>query len=351
MRLLPVAVVVACAPGCGSRNDATSGADARADDAPMADAPETRVDAPEVLDSVCGGPSPSCVTAPTTLLPIPDTSDFANMARVGNTLYVSTYEIANNGSPYVAAGRIVAVDLTTGDAANLLPATLSYSVWGANGAAYAVEDAASATIWRIQPGTAPVALLTSIPYPRVATADATHVYWSERLDSTTDVIKRRALGGGTSETIMNCATAWSLAVDDTYVYCAEFGQNLYRALKTGGDRTPIAGSTYPYTAMIGCAGTLYTTNAGEQQVYAVPTPTGPASSFATVTGIGRFYGVTATQQHLYVTTLGPTMYKISRADASYVPLTATADSESNPLVWNGQLLYLARDIGVQRCVD
>jgi hypothetical protein len=275
------------------------------------------------------------------------------MIVVEDTLYISTFDLENPGSgPEVVAGRVIAVDLVGGTQVTLLPGTIDYSLWAADGWAYAAEySTASGTIWRFKPGTAPTALITGRPNIRVVTADATHVYWAEKLDSTTDVVKRQLISGGAVETVMNCRSAWALSLDDQNVYCEEFDHNLLRAPKTGASALPIATSNYAYAGMVRCAQSLYATNVGTKTIQQVPMPDGPGTTFATVDGIGRFYGIAATAAHFYVTPLAVGIVRVSRTDATYDVIAPDEASEGTPVVWNGQLFYYNRDIGVRRCVD
>jgi hypothetical protein len=363
MNVLAAVVIVVgmCLPGCSGcsdpavlRIDGAAADISNEPDSALPDAVVAEEDAPAAVDTYCVGTSPSCTTAPTTVLsaPISNEHRLSNMAIVEDTLYMSTADLENPGSGFeVVAGRVTSVDLVGGTQATLLPGTVEYSVWAADGWLYAAEYTANGTIWRLKPGVAPVALVTGRPTPHVVTADATHVYWTETLDSTTDVVKRRLISGGTVETVMNCRSAWALIVDDLNVYCEEFNQSLLRAPKAGATAVSIASSSYPYTGMVRCAQSLYATNVGQLTIQAVPMPDGPGSTFATVDGIGRFYGIAASAAHFYATPLAAGIVRVSRADATYDVIAPDEASEGTPVLWNGQLFFYNRDIGVRRCVD
>jgi hypothetical protein len=272
------------------------------------------------------------------------------MVRIDDTLYVSTYEV---NSSEITGARIIAANLVSGTQSMLIPGTRSYILGTGAGWAYAAEtDVATGSIWRFKPGTSPVELVAARPYMRAVIADDSYVYWAER-PSATDVIVRRAIAGGPIEAVMECAQAWTLEIDTQNVYCANFDHNVFRAPKTGPSGVSIAYSTYPISGMIRCGSDLFITNMGEPKVDRVPTPDGPKAPFAAVPEVGRFLGIVATANDFYVSAFGMSLgvYRFERSTAQYQLLVPGDSAEFSPVTWNGELLYLARDLGVRRCVD
>jgi hypothetical protein len=347
-------------PGCGAcgnkeqeRVDAVAViVDGQDVDAPFdasSDAPaDASVDASVVMfEPPCSSTSPSCTTPPVTFLSITQPKWVGNMARVEESLYVSTYDLVNG---QVVATEVIEANLVNGTQTSLLTGTtVSHWMSSARGWAYAAETGTpNGSIWRFRPGVAPTQIITGRSLRGAVTADADYLYWAETTSNGTFVV-RRLIAGGTIDVVMPCASAWNLAVDDQWVYCATFEHNIFRAPKTGTTATSIAYSTYPIGAMILCGADLFFTNLGQEIVYRVPTPFGPESAFATVASVGRFYSMTASAGHFYTT--GNGVYRIDRSTAQYQQIVSTETSESTPIVWKGQLFYFSRDLGVRRCVD
>ena len=355
--------------GCGGCNHHPLAGDARLADgavdsatAPLDGAPDAAAvaDAANEPDAACvtytpdaasAVASPACTSGATTYVDF-GASVASNIVMAGSTLYASVYDTASPGGA-VTAGRVVAIDLTSGTQSVVLSTTgEAFYLSRANGWIFATDSGADASIWRWRNGEAPVAVLQHRAYLGAVTADDTDMFWNEAGSGSTqaNVIQEQPLCGGTITTLITgCVNSLGLVNDAQHVYCAAFGQDVYEAPKDGSSAAMgIAYDSYPWTSMILVGDTLFATDGGDLTIHKIPTPAGPVSTFASTFTMARFYGLAASDAYLYGTASSG-VYRISRATGAYKQLT-TDSTRAAPVLWNGQLFYLTPST-LRRCTD
>ena len=358
-----VALMLALLSGCNHHAAArdASGAPAAMDAALADGAPDAALDAADAPgpDAACPGytsdapgpvASPACTSGATMYADF-GTSLTTNMVRVGSTLYAGVYDTAGPGGA-VTAGRVMAIDLDSGAQSMVLSRSgAAYHMSTANDWVFAAESGTDGSIWRWRDGEAPAAVLTHRSTLGAVTADATYMYWNEAPSGSVDanLIQRQPLCGGPIDTLIaGCTSTLGLVSDGQHAYCASFGHDVYAAAADGSSSGTIAYSSYPWTSLILVDSTLYGTDVGDLTIHAIPTPGGPATTFASTTTGGRFLGLAASDAYLYATSTGG-IYRIDRANGAYTQLTSDS-AEAYPVLWHGQLFYLTRS-AIMRCTD
>jgi hypothetical protein len=325
--------------------------DASADDA-AADAAIDAVEADAMIDASIDAPidaamstSPACGHAPRVLFDVAP-SRIGNIARSGDTLYTSGYDLDTSNQPTNV--RVFAIDLVTrqqiGTAIPMVGAT---DLWEVDGDVFAA-DVGGGTIWRLHPGAAPVAVVTGRVRPGVVASDGTYLYWSE---AQPNVIQRRLLSGGAVQQVMACDGARNLFIDGNDLYCAPFAQNMWRGPKDGSAMpVAIASSTYEFVSTIRDGNTLYFVDLSPNPgLFKVPMPDGPEQPIKTLTGPARYTGLAATGDFFYTT--GSTLRRLDRVTSTSTVIYNNPFTEFDPLLWNDELVFVEQDSQVKYCVD
>lgn len=284
------------------------------------------------------------------------------MAIAGDVLYVAAYNPND-----VADNVVLALDPATGAsvATPLLPAA-GAAVWAASDAAYAAENRANGSIWRLVPGQSPVELITGRASPFVVTSDSTYVYWNEG-----STIERRLIAGGAVEQVMTgCTNPFRLLVDASDVYCLAFqAGDVFHSPKDGSSAATTIpylggpGERYPAETLVQDATNLYLANFyNNPQVWSGPSPDGPLQKVTQSPDVGRYLGLDVTTKHFYVSNIEGYVEEIDRATHAVHKITILDNAmygkpDRDPIVWRGQLLVEASDYTsagnryVLHCVD
>lgn len=346
MKLLGLVVM----GGCSSAAHGLADARIEVRDSPV----DTVVDAtPDALPDAAISTSPRCTTTPSILI---DTSPrvIGNIARAGDTLYVSGYQTDNTT---VSDNALIAIDLTTGVAATPIVQSAQVQLWPAGDNVYMSEYRPDGTIWQLHPGAAPVALVQHLATPTVITADGDYVYWA----STSNVVQRRLIAGGPIEMVMPCTDASRLVIDGTDIYCAA-GQYVTRALKAGGsipDEITTMITNYPIVSMIKDGASLYYATLDPfPDLMQINTTTSSASVFYKSPNPGRYTGLAASSDFFYITNqFAGGLQRIERTTHAVETIVVDTGVFLDPVIWNQHVYYesqnpqLSGERYVMQCVD
>jgi hypothetical protein len=337
--------------GCSSQHAAVdSGTDARNADADIGDdaAPDALFDAS--IDAPSFVASPACTTTPSIMFDSM-TRQIGNIARSGNTLYVSAYAVVNSTATDPV---IIPIDLTTGTAGTAFIPDHPVALWVGGGDVYASERADDGTIWRLHDGGSPVALVQHLPTPTVVTSDDAYVYWGE----VSGLVKRRALAGGAITPVTTCDPSRELVIRGDQLYCAYNGF-VFRTAKEGAGQPIYMSSTatqYPIAEMIQDGSIYYITLDPMPDIFTVDTTTDAAVRLNQLTSIGRYYGIATSSDYFYISE-GSGLRRMSRSTFASTVIAPATGAQANPIVWNGQLYFAMmnqQDPGlhyVMHCID
>jgi hypothetical protein len=335
-------VSVACSKEDAASKDAMPSEDARV--------PDSGGDAPPDAPPDAGPPAASTCAATASILVDVAPSRVGQIARVGDTLYVAAYDYDNADlNP-----RVLAYDLTTGtpSASPFFLTQIRPQLWPGDGEVW-VSDYSAGSIWRLRPGMNPEEVVTARPKPGAVTAEGGYVYWGETEPPSNEqsVIRRRLITGGAVETVTTC-NAIDLVVVGDDLYCADFLHGIKRAPKSGGNAVSISSpSSYPIPSFTRDGNDLFfVTLKPTAEIYRLPIPNGPASLVTELTTPSRYSGIAASSQFIYLTGDGG-VRRIHRPtnllETSYSGTLCAED----PVLWNGQIVFVKKDAQVLRCVD
>lgn len=348
---LGLVVLAACSSPKGTVSDAKPG-DSAVIDAPdpPRDAPtDARIDARPDAPPDAAPPLP-CMTTPTVLYDAAP-RQIGNIARAGDTLYVSAYQVNNQ---QVSDPVVVPIDLTSGVAGTPFVPAVATGLWPADGDVYASEGAADGSIWRFHPGDAPTAVVTHRASPSAVTAAGGYVYWADAGGT----IQRQLITGGASQPVYACSPVRDLVVVGTDLYCVT-GGTILRGLAAGGSMPDGIGGNdgYPILTMVGDGTTLYYINlAVFPELFKLPVFGSTATLASKLTTPGRYTGLALDGNELY--TVGwDGLRRMDRTTfASQVVLSSTLMA-GDPVVWNSKLYFTEEDPQqagqryVMHCVD
>jgi len=325
---------------------------------PDASKPESAIDA--AIDARADSPldaptihtfSPTCSTTPSVLLAT-GVRIIGNMARAEDTLYVSAYQ-ADPNTGTISDNALYTIDLTT-DIATFSAGAVPVELWPAGDNVYESEAQADGTIWQLRPGLAPVALVQHLPTPTVVTADHDYVYWAD----SSDTVQRQLLAGGPIETVMSCASATRLVIDDLYIYCSS-AEHIMRALKAGGgtvDEVVTMITDYPVTSMIKDGAYLYDVTLDVfPDLLRIDGTTGTLIDKLSTSG--RYAGLAASTDYFYIADLNHGLRRIQRTTYADELIVDHYGVLLDPVLWNHDLFYEDQDpqlFGeryVMHCVD
>jgi uncharacterized protein YjeT (DUF2065 family) len=284
------------------------------------------------------------------------------IARSGNTIYASVYDRAEPEGP----GAIITIDLVTNTqtgSAFITPRVLFLAATDGDGDVFGTESIADGSVWKLHPGSAPVALVQHRPFPAYVAADATHVYWSENTTpGSPEHVVRRAIAGGPIEPVMTCGAPNSLHVAGGYVYCS--GQShLVRHLVdgTGSDEGIPYPLGYPiFAAMVEGVGYFFAPMSFTQMILRVDNT---STNAATVVGAGgsRIASLSATADYFYTVDFGYNLRRTHRTtgiEEVVHPFLVNHDTANQYAIeWNNQLYFDAQDYNLggvpylMHCVD
>ncbi len=341
-------VLVACSKNQSTTRDAAAGEDAFEIDARSIDG---AVDAPP--DAVPDAPPPPSMCSSTaSLLVDVAPSRISNIVRVGDTLYIGTYELDENTQNDTNA-RLLTYNLTTGmPAASPMAFQSRPYLSGGDGEAWA-SDFASGTIWRLQASASPTAIVTGRPNPGAVVAEGGYVYWAEAVPPSQQetVIKRRLVAGGTVEPVTTCDNPRDLSIIGNDIYVGDFFQGVIsRAPKTGGTAVPITSNGYPLMSMVRDGNDLYfVTLKPTAEIYRVSTPNGPATLVKEMTDVGRFEGIALSPTYIFVA--GDYGVRRIRRTTNVMEPIYTGGCGEDPVLRNNEIIVVKKDSEVIRCVD
>jgi hypothetical protein len=343
--------LAACSSPKGAISDAKLGdavsidSPSRPLDAHIDARPDARPDAPPDA-----APPLPCMTAPTVLYDAAP-RQIGNIARAGDTLYVSAYQVTNQ---QVSDPVIVPIDLTTGVAATPFVPAAATGLWPGDGDVYASEGAADGSIWRFHPGDAPAAVVTHRATPTAVTSAGGYVYWADAGGT----IQRQSITGGTIEPVYACSPVRDLVVVGTDLYCVT-GSSILRGLAAGGS-TPdgLAGTdSYPILTMVDAGTTLYFINLSPfPELFKLPVFGSTAILASKLTTLGRYTGLALDGNELYIIAQDGLRRMDRTTFASQVVLPSILMA-GDPVVWNSKLYFTEADPQqagqryVMHCVD
>lgn len=343
MKLSGLVLVV----GCSSPSHSLPGDAAKLSDA----APDGAIDAP--ADAPHAAFSPSCTTTPAMLL---DSSPriIGNMARAGDTLYVSAYQRDDNGTASDFA--LYTIDLTTGMVPAPVAIPTNVAVWPGGADVYANDHVADGTIWQLHPGATPLALVDHVSNVTTVTADDAYVYWAD----STNAVSRRSITSGPVEAVMTCPGASRLLVDGTNIYCAA-GTYVIRGLAAGGSiPEPISTTTtgYPIGSMMQAGTSVYYVDFDVfPALFEIETAGSSATVISKSPTVGRYSGLAIAGDSFYLADTNAGLRRFDRTTTALQTIVPGTGIELDPVVWNHDLFYLAPNPQlsgeryVMHCVD
>lgn len=345
---LGLVALAACSSPKSALSDAKLG-DAVAIDAPWDARGDAAIDARRDAPPDAAPPLP-CMTAPAVLYDAAP-RQIGNIARAGDTLYVSAYQVSNQ---QVSDPVVVPIDLATGVAATPFVPAAATGLWPGDGDVYASENAADGSIWRFHPGDAPAAVVTHRASPSAVTSAGGYVYWADA----GGIVQRQAIAGGAAEPVYPCSPVRDLVVVGTDLYCVS-GGHILRGLAAGGSTPDGLGGndSYPILTMVGDGTTLYFINLSPlPELYELPVFGSTATLASKLTTLGRYTGLALDGNELYIVAQDGLRRMDRTTFASQVALPSVLMA-GDPVVWNSKLYFTEEDPQqagqryVMHCVD
>ncbi len=278
-------------------------------------------------------------------------SRISTMARVNDTLYIGAYDY--NQITGDSNTRVVIYDLTTGmPVGAAIPFSSRPTIWPGEDEVWATDFGAG-SIWRLRPGMSPEQVVSERPRPGAVISEGDYVYWNESAPPDPDqtVVKRQLIASGDVEDVTACETAEDLHIIGDDIYCAEFYGDVKRAPKAGGATVTIPSpGNYPLASMARDGSDLFfVTLKPGAEIFHVPTPDGPAELVMELTQLGRFTGIAATPDFIYLVG-DPGVLRIHRT-TNVLEEIYDGVCERDPLIWNDRLVFVKSDSQVLWCVD
>ena len=328
--------------------DTVPDVDAQIDDAPI-DAADAAIDAPVST-------SPRCTTTPTIFWDV-SPKVLGNIAHAGNLLYVSAYTSSAAGP---SDAVIITLDLTTGLQVGAdQPTARPVALWESASAVYGADAADDGTVWKLEPGQAPVAFLEHVPTPGPALEDGAYLYFTDHAwNLPNGMVRRRLISGGPVEDVIPCNDARDLMIDGASIYCVGW-QSVLRGLKAGGGlpESVSVPDSYPFVSATIAGDAIYYVRLFNR-LYRQPLFGSSATSVHETTMIGsRYVGLTATSDVVYVVDQNWGIWRIDRTTYAAQHIVHAPSIAGDPVVWNDQLFYQAPNPQlpftsyVMRCVD
>lgn len=298
--------------------------------------------------------SPACGSTPTILIDV-SPKQIVNMARSGDTLYVSAAE-----QPGSTNATVYTIDLATGTQPQPpFTTTGQIALWPSDGDVFGAEYLADGTVWQFHPGSAPVAVVQHRRLPGTVTAEGGYVYWSEAppASSSQDVAQRQLITGGQVEAVISCSSITRLVIDGTNVYCASTS-GVQRGLKDGTGLPE--GISFPnaqlFFTMIKDGTALYVPEFGTGKLYRIDTFGSAGVAITTVANSPRIGGLAATSDYFYTADIVDGIRRTHRTTLVQQGVYA-GQTGSDPVLWNNELLFEAANPilsgmrYVMRCVN